>query len=91
MAWHYQPKEDKLSRAAKMPPWVEMGILIVSIPGRNSRVEPYLNEFMNFPIGANDDQVDSLVSPAECLLIPPGSTRRRTIAASHGILVARSV
>ena len=24
-------------------------------------VEPYLNEFMNFPNGANDDQVDSLV------------------------------
>jgi len=23
--------------------------------------EPYLNKFMNFPNGANDDQVDSLV------------------------------
>ncbi|MBS0447874.1 MAG: hypothetical protein JSR59_18190 [Proteobacteria bacterium] len=39
----------------------EAGINIVSVPGSNDWGEPYLNEFMNFPDGSNDDQVDSLV------------------------------
>jgi predicted phage terminase large subunit-like protein len=56
-----RPNEDKLTRAARVLPWFEAGILISNIPGRNAWVEPYLNKFMNFPNGANDDQVDSLV------------------------------
>lgn len=60
-AWHRRPSEDKLTRAARVLPCFEAGIFIVNIPTRNDWVEPYLNEFMNFPNGANDDQVDSLV------------------------------
>jgi predicted phage terminase large subunit-like protein len=55
------PKEDKMTRAAAVLPWVEAGIYILDRAGRNEWVEPFLNEFMNFPNGANDDQVDSLV------------------------------
>lgn len=60
-AFNRRPTEDKLTRAARVLPWFEAGILISNIPGRNAWVEPYVNEFMNFPNGANDDQVDSLV------------------------------
>jgi predicted phage terminase large subunit-like protein len=59
--WHRSPTEDKFIRAAKVLPWFEAGITLVSIPGSNAWVEPYLNEFMCFPNGTNDDQVDSLV------------------------------
>lgn len=55
------PGEDKLTRAAKVLNMFEVGIHLLNIEGRNGWVQPYLNEFMNFPNGANDDQVDSLV------------------------------
>lgn len=61
MVRHRRPAEDKFVRAAKVLPWFESGITLVSVPGANAWVEPYLNEFMCFPNGANDDQVDSLV------------------------------
>jgi predicted phage terminase large subunit-like protein len=57
----YLPRADKVTRAARVLPWFENGIFIVNKAGENAWVEPYLNEFMNFPNGANDDQVDSLV------------------------------
>ena len=45
-----------------MLPWFEAGIYIANIPGRNEWVEPFINEFMNFPEATyNNDQVDSLV------------------------------
>ena len=71
-----QPRGDKVYRASRVLAWVEMGISIVNIPGHNAWVEPYVNEFMNFPNGANDDQVDSLVqvlwkNRARCLLDKP--------------------
>jgi predicted phage terminase large subunit-like protein len=56
-----RPSEDKLTRAAKVLSMFESGIHLLNIEGRNGWVQPYLNEFMNFPNGANDDQVDSLV------------------------------
>jgi predicted phage terminase large subunit-like protein len=59
--WHRRPSEDKVARAARVLPWFEKGITAVSRPGYNAWVESYLNEFMCFPDGANDDQVDSLV------------------------------
>ena len=55
------PKEDKLTRAAKVLPWFESGIYLLNRADENEWVEPFLNEFMTFPNGANDDQVDSLV------------------------------
>jgi predicted phage terminase large subunit-like protein len=58
---HRRPVDDKFIRAAKVLPWFEAGITLVSVPGSNAWVEPYLNEFMCFPNGTNDDQVDSLV------------------------------
>lgn len=72
-----RPKEDKYSRASRVLPWFEQGITLVSVPGRNAWVEPFLNEFMCFPNGANDDQVDSLVQllfrrEVLCLLKRPG-------------------
>lgn len=62
--YHFEschPRGNKVYRASRVLAWFEMGISIVSVPGRNAWVEPYINEFMNFPNGANDDQVDSLV------------------------------
>jgi predicted phage terminase large subunit-like protein len=58
---HRKPTGDKVTRAARVLPWFEAGITLVNSPGSNDWVEPYLNEFMCFPNGANDDQVDSLV------------------------------
>ena len=60
-AWNWQPRREKETRAALVLPWIEAGIFIVNIPGQNDWVEPFLSEFMTFPKGANDDQVDSLV------------------------------
>lgn len=73
---HRRPGEDKVVRAARVLPWVERGISLLSVAGSNAWVEPYLNEFMSFPNGRNDDQVDSLVQLLHmrwvtCLLEPP--------------------
>jgi len=59
--WRETPRGEKLVRAMKVLPAVEKGIALVSVAGANGWVAPYLNEFMCFPHGANDDQVDSLV------------------------------
>ena len=45
----------------KVMPYFEAGVRVLNVPGKNAWVEPFLNEFMNFPNGANDDQVDSMV------------------------------
>ena len=58
---HRRPAEGKLSRAMQVLTWFEEGITLVGIPGSDEWVAPCLNEFMCFPNGANDDQVDSLV------------------------------
>jgi predicted phage terminase large subunit-like protein len=58
----YQPKGDKLVRAARTLTFFEQGVVVIcSVPGRNDWVEPFLNEFLSFPNGRFDDQVDSLV------------------------------
>ena len=56
-----RPGEDKVARAARVLNIFEAGIHLLNIEGQNGWVQPYLHEFMNFPNGANDDQVDSLV------------------------------
>jgi predicted phage terminase large subunit-like protein len=57
----YLPKFDKVARAAHALPIFESGrVHIVNVAGRNDWVEPYINEFVNFPFGRFDDQVDSL-------------------------------
>jgi predicted phage terminase large subunit-like protein len=56
-----RPGEDKVTRAAKVLNMFEAVVHLLNIEGRNGWVQPFLNEFMNFPNGANDDQVDSLV------------------------------
>ena len=58
--WRH-PGEDKVTRAAKVLHMFEEAIHLLNIVGQNGWVQPYLHEFMNFPNGANDDQVDSLV------------------------------
>jgi predicted phage terminase large subunit-like protein len=70
------PKEDKVARAAAVLPWFESGIYVLNREGKNDWVEPFLHEFMNFPNGANDDQVDSVVqvlhwNRARNMLRPP--------------------
>jgi predicted phage terminase large subunit-like protein len=58
----YQPKQEKMARAAVTLPFFEEGrVVIVNEPGRNAWVEPFVNEFLCFPNGRYDDQVDSLV------------------------------
>ncbi|HOX69828.1 MAG TPA: phage terminase large subunit [Burkholderiaceae bacterium] len=59
--FNYSPKSDKVIRAAYAIPIVESGrVYIVNVPGQNAWVEPYINEFVSFPHGRFDDQVDSL-------------------------------
>ena len=72
----YQPKDNKLVRAMKVTADFETGIRVLNLPGQNGWVAPFINEFMNFPNGANDDQVDSLVqllysNMVRCLLVKP--------------------
>jgi len=63
----YLPKNDKVARAARTLPCVESGrVHLLNMPGKNHWVEPYLNEFVNFPYGRFDDQVDSLVQLILC-------------------------
>ena len=57
----FVPKGDKFVRASRVLPWFEPGIHLLAQPGKSDWVVPFLNEFMTFPNGANDDQVDSLV------------------------------
>lgn len=53
---------DKKTRAAiALPIIYQKKLFIVSIAGKNSWVEPYINEIVSFPNGKFDDQVDSLV------------------------------
>jgi predicted phage terminase large subunit-like protein len=62
LCFHYSPKQDKMTRAALTLPFFEEGrVVIVNQPGRNAWVEDYVNEFLCFPNGRFDDQVDSLV------------------------------
>lgn len=59
---HYYPKEGKEVRAAYALPIIHSGrVYILEEAGRNDWVEPYINEFLTFPHGRFDDQVDSLV------------------------------
>lgn len=55
-----RPGEDKVARAARVLHIFETGVHL-NTGGQIGWVQAYLNEFMNFPNGANDDQVDSLV------------------------------
>lgn len=57
----FQPQEKKLARAMRVLPDFEAGIRVLNRPGNSAEVERFLNEFMSFPNGPNDDQVDSLV------------------------------
>ena len=60
--FHYQPNSDKETRAAYAVPVFDAGrILLVNKAGQNAWVEAYVNEFLSFPHGRFDDQVDSLV------------------------------
>ena len=59
--FHTSPKSDKLTRAAfALPDFAEGRVVVVDIEG-NTWVEPFVNEFLSFPHGRHDDQVDSLV------------------------------
>ena len=58
---NFRPKGEKVVRASNVLPWFEPGIYLLAQPNKSEWVVPYLNEFMTFPRGANDDQVDSLV------------------------------
>lgn len=59
--FHTSPKSDKLTRAAfALPDFAEGRVVLVDIEG-NTWVEPFVNEFLSFPHGRHDDQVDSLV------------------------------
>ena len=60
--YHYSPTDSKTVRAAYALPIFHAGMVhILNVAGKNDWVEPYINEFMAFPHGRHDDQVDSLV------------------------------
>ena len=69
-------KYDKVTRASYILPYIHQNrLFIVSIEGKNSWVEPYINEIVSFPQGRFDDQVDSLVHAlfwAEPIVNPQG-------------------
>jgi predicted phage terminase large subunit-like protein len=57
-----KPRSEKIVRAAWTLPTFEAGrVFLVSKPGKDEWVEPYINELVSFPNGRFDDQVDSLV------------------------------
>lgn len=59
---YYQPKRSKTERALAVIPILDEGLVcIMNIDGSNGWVKPFIDEFMVFPNGGNDDQVDSLV------------------------------
>lgn len=75
--FHYYPKDEKVTRAAYALPIIHSGrVLILDKPGQNDWVEAYINEFVTFPHGRFDDQVDSLVQflPWAEQRINPGGT-----------------
>jgi predicted phage terminase large subunit-like protein len=58
----YQPKDGKLTRESWAVSTIEAGrVFIVNIEGNNKWVKPYVDEFVMFPHGRFDDQVDSMV------------------------------
>ena len=60
--FNHTPKVDKVTRAAlALPLFVEGRVHFLSQEGRNQWVQPCLNEFMSFPNGRYDDQVDAIV------------------------------
>jgi predicted phage terminase large subunit-like protein len=59
-SFSFTPKEGKAMRAARVVPFFEEGrVAVLNRAGHNTWVEPWLNEFMSFPFGRHDDQVDS--------------------------------
>ncbi len=57
----YQPKQNKLGRAASALPTIEQGrVHLVRYADRDEWIEPFLDEFTTFPYGRFDDWVDSL-------------------------------
>src|SRR5258706_8396759 len=64
--WSSDVCSSDLSRAARALPIIESGrVSILDVKGQNSWVEPYINEFVTFPYGRHDDQVDSLTQRSE--------------------------
>jgi predicted phage terminase large subunit-like protein len=60
--WHYQPKHSKSVRALLAVPTFEGGgFEVLDLPGRNSWVEPLIEELVAFPEGRYKDWVDSVV------------------------------
>ena len=54
----YMPKGDKFFRLAQVAPLIESGA--VRFPGSAPWLDDFINELLQFPNGAHDDQVDSL-------------------------------
>jgi predicted phage terminase large subunit-like protein len=57
----FRPRTDKYDRAARVRHLFDPGICVYDVNGQNDWVEKFIHEFMNFPNGANDDQVDALI------------------------------
>lgn len=76
----FRPRTDKYDRAARVRHMFDPGIYVCNVDGENDWVEKFIHEFLNFPNGANDDQVDALVqllhmNRARNLLLDYGSGR----------------
>ncbi len=74
----FRPRTDKYDRAARVRHMFDPGIYVCNVDGENDWVEKFIHEFMNFPNGANDDQVDALIqllqmNRARNLLLDRGS------------------
>lgn len=59
--FYYKPVVGKDTRVLlSIPAFVEKRVYLQDAPGKNDWVEPYINEFLAYPKGRFDDQVDSL-------------------------------
>jgi predicted phage terminase large subunit-like protein len=59
--FYYKPVVGKDTRVLlSIPAFVEKRVYLQDAPGKNDWIETYINEFLAYPKGRFDDQVDSL-------------------------------
>ena len=59
--FYYRPEHSKGTRVLwSIPAFAEKRVFLYEMPGENEWAESYVNEFLSYPKGRFDDQVDSL-------------------------------
>ena len=67
--FYYRPTQGKDTRVLlSIPAFVDGRVFLQDVPGRNGWLDSYLIEFLSYPKGRFDDQVDSLTQLVSHLL-----------------------